>query len=150
MRDTENRYIVIDVCNKIHELVHEKGLKQRKFCQMMGKTDAWYHSILMYGHNIRLATVKKCCEKLNVDVKYLFGGKYTKYKSFEWDIDTIINTPIPYLHQSLRSIRCLIKRKKRKTMSLSIFLEFCDAMKLKPTDLIKYEEKKYVEKNRKN
>lgn len=55
----------VDVANRIYEILDERGLSQRDFAKMMGKTEAEVSRWLSGTHNFTMATIAR--------INYTFG-----------------------------------------------------------------------------
>lgn len=58
----------VDIANRIYDILEERGLTQRDFARMMGKTEAEVSRWLSGTHNFTMATIAAINVKLNEDV----------------------------------------------------------------------------------
>lgn len=58
----------VAIANRIYEILEEKGLSQKDFARMMGKTETEVSRWLSGTHNLTMATICKISATLEADV----------------------------------------------------------------------------------
>lgn len=58
----------VAIANRIYEILEEKGLSQKDFARMMGKTETEVSRWLSGTHNLTMATICKISVALEADV----------------------------------------------------------------------------------
>lgn len=58
----------VAIANRIYEILEEKGLSQKDFARMMGKTETEVSRWLSGTHNLTMATICKISAALEADV----------------------------------------------------------------------------------
>lgn len=58
----------VDIANRIYDILEERGLSQREFAHLMGKTEAEVSRWLSGTHNFTIATIAAINVKLNENV----------------------------------------------------------------------------------
>ena len=58
----------VEIANRIYDILEERGLSQRDFARMMGKTEAEVSRWLSGTHNFTMATIAAINVALNEDV----------------------------------------------------------------------------------
>ncbi len=58
----------VEIANRIYDILDERGLSQRDFARMMGKTEAEVSRWLSGTHNFTMATIAAINVNLNEDV----------------------------------------------------------------------------------
>ena len=58
----------VAIANRIYEILEEKGLSQKDFARMMGKTETEERRWLSGTHNLTMATICKISATLEADV----------------------------------------------------------------------------------
>lgn len=58
----------VAIANRIYEILEEKGLSQKDFARMMGKTETEVSRWLSGTHNLTMATICKISTTLEADV----------------------------------------------------------------------------------
>jgi transcriptional regulator with XRE-family HTH domain len=60
--------ISVAIANRIYDILHEKGLSQKDFARMMGKTETEVSRWLSGTHNMTMATICKISSVLGEDI----------------------------------------------------------------------------------
>ena len=58
----------VAIANRIYDILHEKGLSQKDFARMMGKTETEVSRWLSGTHNMTMATICKISSVLGEDI----------------------------------------------------------------------------------
>jgi transcriptional regulator with XRE-family HTH domain len=58
----------VKIANRIYEIMEEKGLSQKDFATLLGKTETEVSRWLSGTHNMTMATIAKISEALNADI----------------------------------------------------------------------------------
>ncbi|MDD6003271.1 MAG: helix-turn-helix transcriptional regulator [Bacteroidales bacterium] len=58
----------VAIANRIYDILHEKGLSQKDFARMMGKTETEVSRWLSGTHNMTMATICKISAVLGEDI----------------------------------------------------------------------------------
>lgn len=58
----------VSIANRIYEILEEKGLSQKDFARMMGKTETEVSRWLSGTHNMTVATIAKISSVLGEDI----------------------------------------------------------------------------------
>ena len=58
----------VAIANRIYDILEEKGMSQKDFARLMGKTETEVSRWLSGTHNLTMATICKISAALNADV----------------------------------------------------------------------------------
>ena len=58
----------VAIANRIYDILEEKGMSQKDFARLMGKTETEVSRWLSCTHNLTMATICKISAALNADV----------------------------------------------------------------------------------
>ena len=58
----------VKISNRIYEILEEKGLSQKDFARLLGKTETEVSRWLSGTHNMTMATIAKISEALDTDI----------------------------------------------------------------------------------
>ena len=66
----------VAISNRIYDILERKGMSQKEFAHMMGKTETEVSRWLSGTHNLTLATICKISIALGEDIVRVVGGSY--------------------------------------------------------------------------
>lgn len=70
--------ISVNIANRIYDILDKKGLSQKDFAQLLGKTETEVSRWLSGTHNLTLATIAKMSVALGVDIIQVTSDRRTK------------------------------------------------------------------------
>lgn len=73
----------VAIANRIYDILEAKGMTQKEFAQLMGKTETEVSRWLSGTHNLTLATVCKISAALGKDVVRVVDKSYEPAYEFE-------------------------------------------------------------------
>ena len=78
----------VAISNRIYDILERKGMSQKEFAHMMGKTETEVSRWLSGTHNLTLATICKISVALGEDIVRVVGGSYQPV----YDIEPMVAT----------------------------------------------------------
>lgn len=67
--------LTVSIANRIYEILEARGLTQKEFARMLGKTETEVSRWLSGTHNLTLATIAKITAVLGEDIVAISGTK---------------------------------------------------------------------------
>ena len=77
--------LAVAIANRIYGILEEKGMSQKEFAHLMGKTETEVSRWLSGTHNLTMSTICKISVALDEDIIRVIGHSYPK----EYDSDTM-------------------------------------------------------------
>ena len=77
----------VAIANRIYDILESKGLSQKDFAQMMGKTETEVSRWLSGTHNLTIATLSKISAALGQDIITI--PKYQPYPVYQNNIPAV-------------------------------------------------------------
>ena len=75
--------LTVAIANRIYNILETKGMSQKEFARMMGKTETEVSRWLSGTHNLTIATICKISAALNEDVIRVAKNSYRPIDDFE-------------------------------------------------------------------
>ena len=75
--------LTVAIANRIYNILETKGMSQKEFARMMGKTETEVSRWLSGTHNLTIATICKISAALNEDVIRVANYSYQPVDEYE-------------------------------------------------------------------
>lgn len=137
MITNEHYYTALNIMDRIEEIRINKNIQRTQFGDDLGFTKAYYYAFYNSCRIIKTSSLINFAKILNVSVEYLLTGKnLTQYKDFKLDFNKIINCKAQKLPNSLKVIKCKLKKGVTKDINIKTLFEFEYYIKIPAIKLI--------------
>ena len=137
MITNEHYYRALNIMDRVEEIRLEKNIKKTDIGKELGYTKAYYQACYDSCRTLKVSTLIKFAKAVNVSVEYFLTGRNKQeFKSFEFNLDVIKNTKIKYIPNSLKVIKCRLKKEKAKDITIKTLFEFEKFYKIPAIKLI--------------
>lgn len=125
MITNEHYYTALNIMDKIEEIREESGVSKVEFGRKLGFTKPYYHALYNSGRTMKISSLIKLSQILNISVGYLLGNNAKKeYQHFDLDYSLLINTKVFKLPNRLSAIRSKLKNNNTKFLTVKTLFEF--------------------------
>lgn len=137
MITTPEYYQALNVVDKIEEIREEKNISKVELGKKLGVTDPYYHSIYNCCRVLRIDTLYRIAEVLDVSVGYFLNNeKRQPFKSFKINYSKIINDKTLRLPNRLKVTKSKLRYNPNKNITLKLLFEYEYYLKIPAIKLI--------------
>lgn len=137
MITNDHYYRALNIMNRVEEIRQKLNIPKTEFGKKLGYTPAYYYAFYNSCRTIKVSTLIKFAEILNVSVNYLLTGKnYEQFKNFTLNYDNIINSKKRKTPNSLKVIKTALKYGKIKDLNIKSLFEFEEQLHIPAIKLI--------------
>lgn len=137
MITNNNYYRALAIMDRVESIREEKNITKCYIGKILGYTKPWYHSAYNSFRTLKISTLIKFAEVLDVSVEYLLTGKNKKdYKPFNVNYDLLFQQKKRGIPIHLRPIKTQIKKGRTKSITIKTLFEFEEFYKIPAIKLI--------------
>jgi transcriptional regulator with XRE-family HTH domain len=125
MITNDHYYRALNIMDRIEEVRLEKKILKSEIGKKLGYSSAYYQVCYDNCRTLKVSTLIKFAKAVDISVEYFLTGKNKQeFKSFEFNLEVIKNTKIKYIPNSLKVIKCRMKKEKAKDITIKTLFEF--------------------------
>lgn len=137
MITNEHYYRSLNIMDRIEEVRLKKHISRVEFGDRLGKSKAYYQAFYDACRGLRIESVINFAKILDVSVDYLLSGKKEEpYRDFKLDFSKITTSKVRKLPNTLKVIKCNLKKNKIKSMTVKTLFEFEHYLSISAIELI--------------
>lgn len=137
MKNNDNYYRALAIMDRVESVREEKNISKCYIGKTLGYTRPWYYAAYNSFRTLRVSTLVKFAEVLDVSAEYLLTGKNKKeYKPFKVNYDLLFQQKKRGIPVHLRPIKTQIKKGRTKSILIKTLFEFEEFYKIPAIKLI--------------